>query len=132
MHDSSYLAQACLPLMAFSWLLESLVKLLILFTRIESSILIIQIFIKSENSWSLFFDDSVFLNGFIHFLYSFFDADLHIISDFHGDNGLIHVWVLLKWNTNLIHLIQAAIVALLLSLRTYLRCKVFLVIATSA
>jgi len=120
MQNGSYLAQACLPLMAFSWLLESLVKLLILVTRIESSILVIQIFIKSENSWSLFFDDSVLLNGFVHFLYCFFDAYLNIVSDFHGDDRLVHVWVMLKWNTNLIHLIQTAIVTLLLSLRTYL------------
>ena len=131
MHNGGYLAQACLPLMAFSWLLESLVKRLLLFTWIESSILVIQIFTVSENSWSLFFDNSVIFIGYVHFLYCFFDSAVNVVSDIHGDDGLVvYVCLMLKWNTNFIHLIQTTIVTLLLSLRTYLRCKVFIVEAT--
>ena len=125
MFNGGCLAEACFSSVAFSWLLEGLVELLILFVGIKCSIDIAvknHILIVVVNRWSVCFEDSV-IDMWNNILFDgLFDSHLF------GVNGLVHVFML-KRNRHLIHLIQATIIRLLLSLRTKLRSKVLIVVS---
>jgi hypothetical protein len=60
MFNGGCLAEACFSTVAFSWLLEGLVEMLVILVGIESFIVVKDhILIVVVNRWSVIFDDSV-------------------------------------------------------------------------